>query len=535
MDHFAPWLAANPDPLPVVYEIRTRAENRHRMHVGMSPEGWVLTPPETSLLALGPPRSNGKTSGVLVATVLTAPGPAVVTSTKRDLIYATAVARGRLGRLLHFSPTGDSTPPGVQRVKWSPIAGSKDPDQALLMGERMAMTTKGGENHQHFASKAGDLLAVLFHYADTHDLPMEWAVETVNNQDLAALADIAEELADTPNKRLGSALRGILLTDSRERGSFFTTAVTALRPYYFEAALESARDHDFDPMDFVSGRPGRNHHMNPAEGDLLGLGIRPNGPKGTYDTLYITGDSEDQQGIAPIIVALLADIRKHVVAMHREDEELGRRNRRPVTFVLDELYTMAPLPALPKMLSDGGSQGLFVAGALQDLSQAADKWGTQITKGFLTLFQNVAVLPGIREEDALRLISLLAGDDDRTTTSGSVTLGAQGRSVSHNFNNDRIPKLPASVISAGHPASPDLFVYLEHGGRWSWIYNTPYFRSVPWVQLLVSCMEYALANLDTLPPFPDLAKNGDYNHLYRAGGQPLIDRYWAALTRRAER
>ncbi len=140
----------------------------------------------------------------------------------------------------------------------------------------------------------------------------------------------------------------------------------------------------------------------------------------------------------------------------------------------------------------------------------------------MTLFQTVAALPGIREEDALRLISLLAGDDDRTTTSGSVTLGAQGRSVSHNFNNDRIPRLPPNVISSGHPASPDLFVYLQHGGKWSWVYNTPYFRSMPWAQLLVGCMEYALANLDPLPPFPNLAKNGDYSHLYQAGGQPLL-------------
>ncbi len=243
----------------------------------------------------------------------------------------------------------------MKRVKWSPITGAKEPDQALLMGERMAMTTKGGENHQHFASKAGDLLAVLFHYADTHELPMEWVVETVNNQDLEVLADIAQELAETPHKRLGSALRGILLTDSRERGSFFTTAVTALRPYYFEAALESARDPDFDAVDFVAGWPSApNHHTAPAEGDLLGFGVRPNGPKGTFDTLYITGDSEDQQGIAPIIVALLADIRKHVIGMHRQDEEMGTRNRRPVTFVLDELYTMAPLPNLPRLLSDGG-------------------------------------------------------------------------------------------------------------------------------------------------------------------------------------
>ncbi len=99
MDHFAPWLASYSDPLPVVYGLRNQAANRSRMHVGMSPDGWVLTAPETSLLALGPPRSNGKTSGLLVPTVLTAPGPTVVTSTERDLIYATAVARGRVGRL----------------------------------------------------------------------------------------------------------------------------------------------------------------------------------------------------------------------------------------------------------------------------------------------------------------------------------------------------------------------------------------------------------------------------------------------------
>jgi TraM recognition site of TraD and TraG len=41
----------------------------------------------------------------------------------------------------------------------------------------------------------------------------------------------------------------------------------------------------------------------------------------------------------------------------------------PVPFALDEMYG-TPIPELPKVLAEGGSQGLIVCGALQDLSQA---------------------------------------------------------------------------------------------------------------------------------------------------------------------
>lgn len=79
------------DPLSVVL-----AESRRLgggVYLGLGPQGdWRLARSERAVLLLGPPRS-GKTAGVVVPTVLAHDGPAVSTSTKPDVLLATAAIR----------------------------------------------------------------------------------------------------------------------------------------------------------------------------------------------------------------------------------------------------------------------------------------------------------------------------------------------------------------------------------------------------------------------------------------------------------
>ena len=69
-------------------------------------------------------------------------------------------------------------------------------------------------------------------------------------------------------------------------------------------------------------------------------------------------------------------------------------------FALDEVANIAPLEELPQIASEGGGQGLLLLAALQDLSQARQRWGTQ-ADGFLTLFGTKLILPGIADTRTL--------------------------------------------------------------------------------------------------------------------------------------
>ncbi len=82
---------------------------------------------------------------------------------------------------------------------------------------------------------------------------------------------------------------------------------------------------------------------------------------------------------------MLEDLRrsiyKHsdqVVAAARARGDLSvERREPPVLAALDELANIAPWPALPSVLTEGGGRGLIVSGVLQDLSQSRERWGQQ--------------------------------------------------------------------------------------------------------------------------------------------------------------
>src|SRR6185437_727931 len=65
---------------------------RHGIYVGSGTTGWMWAGAQCSTLVLGPPRS-GKTSSLVIPNILLSDGPVVSTSTKPDVMQATAAAR----------------------------------------------------------------------------------------------------------------------------------------------------------------------------------------------------------------------------------------------------------------------------------------------------------------------------------------------------------------------------------------------------------------------------------------------------------
>ena len=350
------------------------------VHLGAAPNNNQLrfSRAERAVLLLGPPRS-GKTSSVIIPTLLSHTGPVVATSTKPDLFQATQRARAASGRLWVYDPTGSNPKPaGAWELRWSPVTCAGTWDEALLIAR--AMTTQigaGTTDRTHWANRAQALLAPMLHAAATHGRDIDTVVDWVMRHNLDQAGVLLED--DHCSRMAFTSLLGVFHTEDRERSSIFSAAADALQAYTSEHALGTGREPNFDPGEFVR----------------------------CQDTIYIHAPAEAQAAAAPIVCGLLAEIRRHTYQAHTQGHLHGR-----VLFALDEVANIAPLEELPQIASEGGGQGLLLLAALQDLSQARERWGHQ-ADGFLTLFGTKLILPGIADTKTLEAISVMLGEYDR--------------------------------------------------------------------------------------------------------------------------
>jgi type IV secretion system protein VirD4 len=222
--------------------------------------------------------------------------------------------------------------------------------------------------------------------------------------------------------RAADILEGLTATDTRELSGIFSTADSVLAAYRSDAALTGTRNPTFDPAAFAA----------------------------STDTLYLVAPAATQALMAPLVVALLDQVRSAVYRW---------RPRTPMLYALDEVANIAPLPDLPSTLAEGGSQGLLVLACLQDLSQARARWG-KAADGFLTLFTHKLLLPGVADPATLKAISTLAGHVEEPVRSR--TTGWTQSSTS--WTTRRQPRLPEDRI-ANLPIGTGLLVNGSSVGR----------------------------------------------------------------------
>jgi type IV secretion system protein VirD4 len=357
------------------------------LYAGAAAGGLVLTPPQQTMLVLGPPRS-GKSSTLVVPNVLAAPGAVIATSTKPELMEATAAARQALGgRCWLFDPSGTTpAPPGVTRVRWSPVAGASSWDQALLAARSLSGAARPGGRageHGHWVERAEAVVAPLLHAAALSGRGMADVQRWVLRHDLAAPS---EALIGRGASRPADVLAGLRATEGRELSSIWSTAAGLLAAYRSDAALATADRPNLDP-----GRLARS-----------------------TDTVFICAPAREQELLAPITVAFVEAAVTGAYQAHRAPDTRPL----PLTLVLDEVANIAPLPSLPGLVAEGAGQGVLTLACLQDLAQARQRWGP-VADGFASLFGTKVALPGIGDLATLELLSQLGGEVDVPTRSVS--------------------------------------------------------------------------------------------------------------------
>ncbi|MBV8526826.1 MAG: type IV secretory system conjugative DNA transfer family protein [Candidatus Dormibacteraeota bacterium] len=378
---------------------------------------------EDSIAALGPPGS-GKTSQLFVPGVIHHPGPAIVTSTKPELLFLTAALRR--GPVWVFDPAGCVAAGVLARMGWHTVAWDPirecDIPRVAMRRARVAVGAsaagRGVTSADYWRASAESLCQGYFHAAALDGANVRTVMGWVDNPTDKRAADILlddQRAAPGWGDRLLAQLDGAL--DDRARQSVLDT-------------LRRAFDAVADPEVMATCCPAPGAEVfDPA------AFVRDGG------TLYLVGDPEDQVQVAPLLTLLLDAVVG--AARQRAAQSPGGRLDPPLGVWLDEATQIAPLPSLPSLVSDARGVGITVAVALQTLSRAREVWGTD---GAATLWENCTakvIFGGISDHRELDALSQLAGEYDETVH-GS-TRDQDGR-ISRNESTQRRRRLAADEI-----------------------------------------------------------------------------------------
>jgi type IV secretion system protein VirD4 len=142
------------------------------------------------------------------------------------------------------------------------------------------------------------------------------------------------------------------------------------------------------------------------------------------------------------------------------------------------------LEELPQIASEGGGQGLILLAALQDLSQARQRWGAQ-ADGFITLFGTKLILPGVADTRTLEAVSTMLGEYDRQVVSRTRTspslLSTLGGSNAVSQNGTTVSTQRTRLLSPGEIAHiPTGYALHLDGVQWELVALTPAHLVEPW-------------------------------------------------------
>lgn len=372
---------------------------------------------EESVLVLAAAR-QGKTSQAMIPMLHRWRGPAIATSVRRDIVEATASLRALLGPVLVLAPTG--MPKWPQGVQWSPAAGCHVYDTAKARAETMVRVGKGGASAQQDSSNAGffgssatNLVAAWLHAAALTDGSMNDVVRwSLNQRDDTPV----RLLRDHPDSEPGVAemLADMYASPQVTKSNLWATATIGLSPLMSPTAREVFCGPISESMDIEEF-------------------LRVNG------TLYVLVSAKQAGGLAPIISAFIEAVTE--TAKRLGDLSPGGRLDPPLAVLLDEAANVSPLPDLPDLLSYAGGSGIFVVVVLQNLAQAADKWGpvgAEMIWGATTAKVILGGLSGSEVDDLCRL----AGEYQQAV--GSLQRGSTGTNIQTSYEN-RPVLTPADV------------------------------------------------------------------------------------------
>ncbi len=416
----------------------------------------VMSPVEDTVLVIGGPRT-GKT-GALAGWIVDAPGAAIVTSTRTDLIRLTAPSRQHVGPISVFNPTGLG---GLaSTVKWSPLAGCKIPSVAQTRAADMIPKAQSPEA-ERWDVQARGALAMMMHAAAMADRPMSRVHQWISNPTEASAREVHNALRESPEAQaMQAAAIQFFTTNDKTKTSITTTMMPAMRWLLDPraAALADVVGGDvFDVKRFIAER----------------------------GTMYLLG--KEDGATAALVAAFTAEIARsaHALAMDQTNERLDPS----LLIALDEAALVCPVP-LDQWTADMGGRNIKIVICAQSRSQLRQRWGDEGAGTIMNNAASILIYGGARDPSDLEAFSKLSGERREiveTKDAGGKVISSTTRPVPV-LSPARIANLPkgnAMLVNRGMPAC-----LVRTRMAWARRDIKRAMRRSPWAPLLETAFEF---------------------------------------------
>ena len=389
--------------------LRVRRPRPGTLVLGRRGPRLIATEAETSVLVIGPTRS-GKTSGLVVPNLLEWQGPAIVTSTKSELVDLTAAHRRSLGPVYVYDPTGEIGE-RADAVTWSPLAGCEVLDVAWTVAAWLCAGLqqgggRGDNDWAHWAESGKLLIAPLLYAAAACDRTIIDVRDWIHSFDLETPSELLAALTreqpgrDADPQRAMAMLTSVDQRPEKERGTVFSTVMRIFSVFNESAVAASAMTSQFDPQSFLRDR----------------------------GTLYLCTPRQSPERIASLFVGILMTV---VARAYAVAARLPRGRLQPeLALFLDELANVVPIEELPALASQGAGRGIVLMSIIQDFSQLRVRYGADRANSILNNHGCKMVLPGVSDPETSEVIAKLIGRAEYTDVQVSHNDGKASRSYS---------------------------------------------------------------------------------------------------------
>ena len=307
-----------------------------RFTLGTLDRRLLVSDPQAHVALIAPTRA-GKTTRYVIPWLLEHDGPAIVTSTKRDIYAATHAQRAKRGDVYLWDPFADDS------CTWNPVARCSNWSHALRQARWLADATQEGDSEiaSYWRGESARLLAPLLHAAALEAQSIADVLAWLDTQDVSTPGGILKQHHADPAVR---QLAGIVALDPRNRGTTYMSAGSVLAAYRFPE-ISRNRPLEFSPDRLLDRRTS---------------------------TLYVVASDRDQRLLRPLVVALISSTLDAATERARERGPLHPTLR----VLLDEAANIAPLRDIPAHLSQAAAHGVRIATVWQSYGQIRHRYGS---------------------------------------------------------------------------------------------------------------------------------------------------------------
>ena len=366
-----------------------RMASPDRMHGDGIVLGWhdrrlLQSPAEDNVLLFGVQRS-GKTSTVVVPTLLGWTGAVVATSTKEELVALTSRHRAHVGPLWVFAPLDRDhawiEEFGLRPATWNPVDAVDSCGSAAELADHF--TAEGKRGHSaHWYMAASSLITGLAVCEQERGGDMRNVLARLNRTAHSEFVGLSGVIED---KSASELLLAFALTPDKEAGSIASTARSSLSLWTDERIAAATRSSaDALDLDRMLGEAG---------------------------TLYLVAPAEEAERCRPLFSALLLSLlRRATFKARAQGGVLAPR----LLLALDEAANFARIPRLAGYASSGPGQGIQLLLCYHDLAQVESGYGEAAARTIWNNCRARLLLPGQGDIKTLELFSRAIGDETRT-------------------------------------------------------------------------------------------------------------------------